>query len=248
MSEFESAFLCGLLKKYEPEKIIEVGIAAGGSTAIILQCLEDIGQKYKMYSVDVSEKYYRVPTESSGYLAENIRNKLKKGNHKFYRGNVLPIVIDEIDNEIDFAILDTTHSLPGEVLDFLVLLPYLKENAVVCMHDVSYHQTKPQHSLGYATGALFSSVTADKMLNFLPDDDEVYKARYANIAAFQINSQTVKNIYNVFLALTLRWSYFPSQDQFQAYADFISKNYSRDLYELFIETVKMNLYNLTNRT
>lgn len=30
MSEFESAFLCGIIKKFKPYKIVEVGIAGGG--------------------------------------------------------------------------------------------------------------------------------------------------------------------------------------------------------------------------
>ena len=42
MSEFESAFLCGLLKKFRPKKILEIGVAAGGTTAVMLQCLEDM--------------------------------------------------------------------------------------------------------------------------------------------------------------------------------------------------------------
>ena len=47
MSEFESAFLCGLLNKFQPKKILEVGVAAGGTTAIILQCMKNIGDKSK---------------------------------------------------------------------------------------------------------------------------------------------------------------------------------------------------------
>ncbi len=42
MSEFESAFLCGLLKKFKPKKVLEIGVAGGATTAIMLQCLEDI--------------------------------------------------------------------------------------------------------------------------------------------------------------------------------------------------------------
>ena len=40
MSEFESGFLCGILKDYKPKKIVEVGVAGGATTAIILECME----------------------------------------------------------------------------------------------------------------------------------------------------------------------------------------------------------------
>lgn len=36
MSEFDSAFLCGIIKKQKPKKILELGIASGGTTAIIM--------------------------------------------------------------------------------------------------------------------------------------------------------------------------------------------------------------------
>ena len=68
MSEFESAFLCGMLKERRPKKILEVGVAGGATTAIILQALEDIGEPYEMYSIDAAEKFYRDPTKPSGFL------------------------------------------------------------------------------------------------------------------------------------------------------------------------------------
>lgn len=46
-------------KKEHPQKIVEVGIAAGTTTAIIIECLEELGTPYEMFSVDYSEKYYR---------------------------------------------------------------------------------------------------------------------------------------------------------------------------------------------
>ena len=69
MTEFESAFLCGMLKKIHPKKILEVGVAGGGTTAIILQALEDIGEPYEMNSIDASETFYRDRTKPSGFMA-----------------------------------------------------------------------------------------------------------------------------------------------------------------------------------
>ena len=69
MSDSQSAFLCGLLKTCRPKKILELGIAAGGSTAIILQALEDIGTFYEMHSVDLREKHWEYKTENMCFLA-----------------------------------------------------------------------------------------------------------------------------------------------------------------------------------
>ena len=69
MTDSQSAFLCGLLKSCRPKKILEVGVAGGATTAIILQALEDLGEPYEMHSVDVAEKFYRDHSKPVGFLA-----------------------------------------------------------------------------------------------------------------------------------------------------------------------------------
>ena len=251
MTEFDLAFLCGALKTFRPRKIVEVGVAAGGSTAIILQALEDLGTPYEMHSIDLSpnflfEGYTDKPV---GFVAEFAKEKVfgnLRGTHKFYLRKILPQVIDEIGDGIDFVILDTVHSLPGEVLDFLAVLPYLMDNAVVVLHDVSLHQIvgmfqNSSDPTRNATGVLLSAVTAEKFLNFQPETEENL-FRYPNIAAFRINEQTAENIENVFLALTLRWSYFPSE-QLVIYRQHYRRFYSDALCEIFQDAIDMNAYN-----
>lgn len=165
-----------------------------------------------------------------------------RGKHEFMLGTTLPFVIDKIGGDIDFVILDTTHSLPGEILDFLVVLPYLKNDAVVCMHDVSLCQRTVNSVFSHATGVLFSAVVADKFLNLILDD--TLQLRYPNIAAFQINPDTMKNIADVFLALILRWVYLPDQKDFTGYAEKIMRNYPAEIFAIFQEAARMNINNL----
>ena len=86
MSKFESGFLCGLLKRRKPKKILEVGVAAGGTTAIILQCLKDMNIDTEMYSVDISKDFYIDPTKETGFLAKEAIERLKYNNHRFFFG------------------------------------------------------------------------------------------------------------------------------------------------------------------
>lgn len=250
MTESESAFLCGLLKKRRPKKFFEVGISGGGTTSIILQALEDIGQPYEMHSTDIAEKFYYDNTKTIGFMATFAKeNNLiaspystLSGTHKFYLGKVLPQVIDEIGGDIEFVILDTIHRIPGESLDFLAVLPYLTADAIVVLHDISLNQLKLQYFNCNATCVLFSAVTAEKFVNFIPDEDNS-KFRYPNIAAFQINEQTAANIENVFLSLILRWSYFPSEAELITYRKFYRRFYSEELCEIFQEAIDMNAFN-----
>ena len=124
--------------------------------------------------------------------------------------------------------------MPGENLDFLVTLPYLKKDAVVCLHDVSWHHIS-KISYGHATTALFSAVCADKILNFIKSTDENgrIELRYPNIAAFQINENTVINIENVFLTLIMRWHHWLSDEQLNGYMAMLKK-YFRPNFLLYL--------------
>ena len=164
------------------------------------------------------------------------------GKHEFRLGKFLPQVIDKIGGEIDFVILDTMHSMPGEGLDFIAVLPYLKVGAVVVLHDVSLNQSRVQNFNQHATTVLFGAVSANKFLNFIPDDNRKYV--YPNIAAFQINEQTAANIENIFLTMILRWTYLPSQGEINLYLAHYQRYYPPELCKIFAEAVKMNVYNM----
>lgn len=249
MSDFESAFLCGMLETYPPKKILEVGISRGATTSIILQVLEDHGEPYEMHSVDLFEKHYGDKTKDTGYMAlfakEKVFNDLR-GTHEFHLGRYLPQVIDEIGGDIDFVILDTVHYTPGELLDFPVMLPYLKDGTIVVLHDVSLNQRNHHFHKGdaHATGLLLSAVTAgEKFLN-LERETEKRHDRYPNIAAFTINEHTREYIENVFLALTLTWHYLPADNEVAIYREFYEKHYPAEVVDIFNETVKMNRNNI----
>lgn len=103
MSELQLSMLCGLIKEYRPQKIVEVGVAAGGTTAVILNCLSLIELDTWVYSVDLSERYYRDTSKKTGYLAEEYK---KLTNKKLIINNTgggyFPQYIDDIGKNIDF--------------------------------------------------------------------------------------------------------------------------------------------------
>lgn len=165
------------------------------------------------------------------------------GKHFEHYGTIFPLIVDKIGGDVDFVILDTMHSLPGEVLEFLTFLPYLKKDACVVLHDVFWNQINYERFNANATGVLFGAVKADKFLNLIPDNaDLIY--RYPNIAAFQINEQTMENIADVFLMLAGRWSYFPSRYHLRAYYKILQKHYSPELCDIFKNFIKANYLNL----
>lgn len=193
MSSWQLAFLCGLIKEHRPEKILEIGVAAGGTTSVILNCISLLDIDTEVHSIDLSTRFYRDKNKETGYLArESIQLLNKKVRHSLHTGSISVDFVEQIGKGIDFLILDTAHMMPGEILDFLACLPYLKEGAVVVLHDIiSYHNGV---STAFATQLLLDTVKADKLVGV----DQDYMFTYPNIGAFTITKDTVKHIEDVF--------------------------------------------------
>ena len=229
MSEFESAFLCGLIREKKPRKIVELGVAAGGTTAVVLKCLDMLGldSQTEMISMDIREMFHGNNGKKSGYEAYEILNEDDHHfHHKFILGKYLPEVIDDVEGA-DFVILDTVHQLPGEFLDFLAIFPYLIPNACVVLHDTRLHLSKLVNQ--FATQTLLSCVVADKIVQ----KDVTCPMLYPNIAAFTINENTRENLCNVFLGLLIPWEYIIGEHEFAIYYDNYLKNYGEEYAGMF---------------
>ena len=109
---------------------------------LVLNCLQMLGlNDTKMYSVDLSETYHFNPDKKCGFQIDEARHYLKNiDNHKLILGKIFPEVIEDIakDGRIDFIILDTTHYLPGELMDFAIAIPFLTDDAVVVLDNTSF--------------------------------------------------------------------------------------------------------------
>lgn len=225
MKDEEIAFICGLIKKIAPRKLVEVGVAAGGTSAVILKCIDLLKLNTQMYSVDLAEKYYfgRNENRNSGYLIDYLKEcNVNLSKHKLLLGKVLASRLDEIGDGIDFLILDTTHCLPGEILDFLAAFPYLTKDAVVVLHDVRRHFNVDK---SYATGVLLNAVVADKFVN--------NENSYPNIAAFRLNEDTAKYMMDVFAGLLMPWSYMPTEELLKDYEEKIFNQYPDECIRLY---------------
>ena len=105
MSNDQLAFLCGLIEEYRPNKIVEVGVSAGGTTAVILNCISMLKLKPEFYSLDLSTLFYRDQRKQTGYLAEECKKILgSEVKHSLYTGKYAVEYLEEIGADIDFLI------------------------------------------------------------------------------------------------------------------------------------------------
>lgn len=242
MTSFQHSFLCGLIKENRPKKIVEVGVSAGGTTALILRCLKMLNMESEMYSVDLMERWYRNEEHKTGFVATKILQELKgRINHHFLLGNSFPFFLEQIGDNIDFLILDTTHTLPGEYLDFIACLPFLKEGCVVVLHDtIENHLTYRDAEV--ATKLLFDIVRADEKYYML--EETINIGGFPNIAAFRVGKETKENIRDLFSAMTVSWGYLLEEREKQKYREIIKKYYGERYLQLFdrIEILQTNTY------
>ncbi len=126
----------GVLRKVKPQKVIEIGVSRGGSAVLILNAIKDI-QGAKLYSIEKDKICYKNKDKKSGFLVEEKFPELMK-NWKLFLGGVTAEFIESIGDGIDLAFIDTMHVTPGEMLDFLMILPFLKNEAIVVFHHAFF--------------------------------------------------------------------------------------------------------------
>jgi predicted O-methyltransferase YrrM len=233
MTEAERNFLNGLLSYYKPRKIVEIGVWGGGGTAIILNAIKD-NNAAKLYSVDYATCYrYGFNDKKIAWKAEELFNDCHQW--VLMSGVDISEVINEIGDDIDFIILDTVHLHPAETLSFLSIFPYLKQNAIVVLHDVN--QSFYYRGSHYANSLLFNVVTADKctLSSYLTVDYV-----HPNIGAFQINDDTGKYIEDVFRSLYFPWEFREPERIIKATEAIINTKYSERLQKVFLMATLQN--------
>ena len=229
----ESCFLYGLVQYFNPKKILEVGVAAGGSTCILLNAAKDMS-KTVVHSVDISKKYYRDPSLLSGWKALELFPDHPRW-HLHLDFDVAEIIAKRIKGGVDFLLLDSDHMHPAETLSFLAVFPYLSGSAVVVLHGVNLF-TVPENSNSYGTKLLLDSVVADKVTPDNFKDDYIHP----NIAAFQINEDTRKYISNVVRSLFFPWGMDVQEKVLQATDSIFQEKYQSELRSLYLKSVKQN--------
>lgn len=241
MHSTEQAFLNGLIRKYKPKKILELGVSAGGSSVIMLNASKDI-EGSKVYSIDKLNYYYKNPRKNVGYLVKEKFPKLTK-NWNLYTGDIPCSFMDKIGDGIDFVLIDTIHVRPGEINDFLSVLPYLKENAIVCFHDIgaSFNwglNFKPAY---YCNDILFSCIKGEKIL-----PRKNYTEFFPNIGAIKLDDNQKKNFIDYFFLLSLPWEYIPEKCDSQKLISHFQKHYGSKLTEYYKKSLTANI-NYRNR-
>ena len=69
LEKIDMRFINGMIRKYKPKKILEVGVASGDSTAIILNAIQNIENSH-LYSIDKLPYVYNIKEKETGWIVK----------------------------------------------------------------------------------------------------------------------------------------------------------------------------------
>ncbi len=232
MSDNDRAFLNSTVRKKRPLKCLELGVSRGASSIIILNAIKDIAGAH-LYSIDYNENHYRLKDKKTGFYVDNYPELKKQWTLK--TGGLALNFLDEIGGEIDFCLIDTVHSNPGEILDFLMVLPFLKKDAIVCFHDTNLHLAKiipfADKSMQFTNSLLMSAIRGEKII---PSYKKPYEVDFfTNIGGIQLTEETSRHLYEIFNLLSIKWAYFPNDTDLNQCKEFFARFYPDYYLEYF---------------
>ena len=222
-------FLNGIIRKYKPKKIVEIGVAKGGSSIIILNAIKDLKNSH-LYSIDLGD----VPIVGS--CVNKYFPYLSK-KWTLFKGSITANYIEKIGKNIDLAFIDSAHFEPGEILDFLMILPFLKEKAFVIIHDIDHQITYskgPKKRNEWAPYIIFNLIRGKK---YLPSGEGILNK---DIGVIQLEKNQKRFIHDYCRALGGQWRFFPQEIHIQLILKFFEKYYDNECLTILKETIEFN--------
>lgn len=238
----ELATLCGIIKKFMPKKIVEVGVAAGGTSSVIMSAVNKMQYHAELYCLDWAEYCFWDKTKEIGFVSQ-IANRYMEDycNLHLLTGRTLIQEIEAIGNDIDLLLLDTSHVLPGEILDYLVAFPYLKEHAIVIVDDILtpiIHQLPPYNNPNaykqIAPRLLWSSIDGEE-INVLDKNWEKYQ-----YGIKQVDKTNMCQIKRMLDLLCLPWEIHFNKEILETIEKHMKRYYDETIVREFLNVVELN--------
>lgn len=187
ISNEEAFFISNIIIQSNIKNAVELGIASGWSSAIILKSLNYLKSinpqnDYHYCGIDIDKYCYYNRSLDVGYLVDSLLAEEEyKGD--FHLGKKIFALKDHFKkDEIDFLFIDANHKHPYPAIDLLVSLPYLKNNALVLLHDTNLPIVNPKfpsHGVKY----VFDNIDSQFRFSCPPTNK---KTQISNLGAFYI--------------------------------------------------------------
>jgi predicted O-methyltransferase YrrM len=230
-------FINGIIRKFRPKKCLEVGVARGGSSILILNAIKDIKNSF-LVSLDLNTKLYINQKEKTGYRVKKYFPELVR-KWSLFTGEMPNFFLQKLNMTFDLVFLDTAHISPGEIMNLIEILPFLNENAIIILHDITWHFIR----MKYQKKRIQFTATQIYLMSCLYGEKIIVKNNEGleNIGAVYLYKNQKRFYLNYFLLLLSYWEYMPNEKQINEFKEFIKKYYHKTLYlKIFDQAVKNN--------
>ncbi|WP_339796327.1 class I SAM-dependent methyltransferase [uncultured Hyphomonas sp.] len=137
ISDYDVSFLSGLVSFARPKTSVEIGVASGWSSAVLLHSLtKTLGKDgFNLHAIDLFEDFYLKPEYKTGQaVTEAVPQYLP--NYKLHTGKIALDAMADV-GRAEFAFIDAHHFHPWAALDFLAVLPFMEKGRWVAFHDIN---------------------------------------------------------------------------------------------------------------
>lgn len=134
ISDYDSRFLAGLVSFANARNVIEIGVASGWSSAVLLKTLSGMDGERRVTGIDLSPRYYLDATIATGRAVDEVVPECLP-NYRLLTDRLAFDAMDEV-GPVDFAFIDGHHMHPWATLDMLSVLPHITRERWVALHDL----------------------------------------------------------------------------------------------------------------
>jgi predicted O-methyltransferase YrrM len=178
VSGADATFLHEMICALQPETIVELGVASGVSSAVILHALDQLpaAERRALYSVDVRPTCYFDEAYQTGQACREMYPAARAHWHTAFEADARDTAKVLPAGSVDLTFIDANHSHPYPLLDLLQATAFAKPGSWVIFHDVDLPIQHPQFQT-YGPRWLFHKWPFNKIKAF---------DRWASIGAVQL--------------------------------------------------------------
>lgn len=137
ISDYDVSFLSGLVSFARPRQSVEIGVASGWSSAVLLHTLAQTHgtDSHRLHAIDLFPDFYLKPEYKTGQaVSEAVPQYLP--NYSLHTGRIALDAMADV-GRVEFAFIDAHHYHPWAALDFLAVLPFMEKGRWVAFHDIN---------------------------------------------------------------------------------------------------------------
>lgn len=133
----DAIFLDRIVLEKNPQEVIEVGVASGCSSAVLLRALAELGGSRTLHSFDLVDYCYFDPDRPVGAAVDELAPQFRKSWALHAGCTAIEAGAGLNGHNIKLAFIDADHRHPWATLDLWALLPALAADGWIALHDVT---------------------------------------------------------------------------------------------------------------